>query len=147
MDINLLPSPSSMVSHQLPSIESPADFSEFWVSTASLSSHQGDMVLSDSGLMTSMVAHQQSNTNEYINDKTLDSELEFIHMNWHKAPFLDSSDGVEVCDPTLPEFQESDHFKEPDLEHSMGKHQSRDKNAEDDVENTSIDIHQAYASR
>merc|ERR1711892_1288787 len=146
MDINLLPSPSSMVSHQLPSIESPADFSEFWVSTASLSSHQGDMDLSDSGLMTSMVSHQQSNKQEYINNKTLDSELDFIHMDFQKGSFLDTSFGVEVCDPTLTVFQESDNFKESDLDHSMRAHQSRDIKQENDVENASFVIHQAYGS-
>merc|ERR1711892_147174 len=148
MDVNQIPSPSSMVSHQLPSIETSADFSEFLVSTASLSSHQGDIDLSDSGLMTSMVTHQQSNKQEYIDDKTLDSELDSIHMDCHKATFLDPLIGVEVCDPTLTEFQESDHFKESDFDHSIGAHQSRDikqENAEDDVENTFV-THQAPAT-
>merc|ERR1711892_869369 len=148
MNINQLPSPSSMVSHQLPSIETPADFSKFLVSTASLTSHQGDIDLSDSGFMTSMVTHQQSNEQEYIDDKTLDSELDSIHMDCHKETFLDPLIGVEVCDPTLTEFQESDHFKESDFDHFIGTHQSRDikqENAEDDVENTFIS-HQAHAS-
>merc|ERR1719186_279484 len=89
-----------------------------------------------------MVAHQQSNKQEYINDKTLDSELYFILMDCH----LDSSFGVEVCDPTLTEFQESDNFKESDLDHSMKAHQSRDIKQENDVENASFVIHQAYGS-
>merc|ERR1711892_492753 len=97
-----------------------------------------------------MVTHQQSNKNkqEYIDDKTLDSELDSIHMDCHKATFLDPSIGVEVCDPTLTEFRESDHFKESDFDHSIGAHQSRDikqENPEDDVENNFV-FHQAHAS-
>merc|ERR1712106_851336 len=62
MDINQQIPLYSMVAHQLHCLETPTDFSDFLVSTASHGclpriDHEND--ISDSGLMTSMVVHHQ----------------------------------------------------------------------------------------
>eukprot|EP00092_Neocalanus_flemingeri_P008026 GFUD01008663.1.p1 GENE.GFUD01008663.1~~GFUD01008663.1.p1 ORF type:complete len:1310 (-),score=349.75 GFUD01008663.1:144-4073(-) len=86
MNIHQLPLPSSMVSHHLPIVETPTEFSEFLVSHGCLpNTHYGDDYTLDSGLQTSMVAHHQiieaDNVNHNLKTITLKENLEEFHTN------------------------------------------------------------------
>merc|ERR1712106_822892 len=111
---------SSMVAHQLPFLETPADF---LISTAahgcSSNIYQGNDFESSSGLVTSSFAHYQSiepvnvdsvllNQQEYFDSEILNTELDFFRRNCNRKQSLDPSIGVEVCDPT--QFHEDTLF-------------------------------------
>eukprot|EP00092_Neocalanus_flemingeri_P030504 GFUD01033119.1.p1 GENE.GFUD01033119.1~~GFUD01033119.1.p1 ORF type:complete len:1199 (-),score=339.69 GFUD01033119.1:206-3802(-) len=109
MSIHQLPLPSSMVSHQLPFSETPTEFSQFLVSTASHGClpniHHGDDDESNAGLFTSMVAHHQiiepNNVNHNFKIITLKGNVEVSYDLPQCLKEQDCSTNLEVSNQKL----------------------------------------------